>query len=82
MFLGLDCSTQSFSALIIDARKGIIAHEASVNFEADLPHYQTSSGFIHGDHPGEVFSDPLMWVEALDLLLARLVEDGADLSTI
>ena len=82
MFLGLDCSTQSFSALIIDARTGAIIQEASVNFEADLPHYQTSSGFIHGDLPGEVFSNPLMWVEALDLLLARLVESGADLSAI
>ncbi len=82
MFLGLDCSTQSFSALIIDASKGTIIHEASVNFEGDLPHYQTSSGFVHGDLPGEVFSDPLMWVEALDLLLTRLVESGADLSAI
>ena len=82
MFLGLDCSTQSLSALIIDACNGSIVHEASVNFEADLPHYQTSSGFIHGDLPGEVFSDPLMWVEALDLLLAKLVESGADLSAI
>ncbi|MBT8037391.1 MAG: carbohydrate kinase [Verrucomicrobiae bacterium] len=82
MFLGLDCSTQSFSALIIDARKGTIAHEASVSFENDLPHYQTSSGFVHGDQPGEVFSDPLMWVEALDLLLSRLVENGADLASI
>ena len=82
MLLGLDCSTQSFSALIIDARNGSILHEASVNFEADLPHYHTSSGFVHGELPGEVFSDPLMWVEALDLLLARLVKSGADLSAI
>ena len=82
MFLGLDCSTQSLSALIIDAREGSILSEVSVNFENDLPHYQTSSGFVHGDLPGEVFSDPLMWVEALDLLLTRLVESGADLSAI
>ena len=82
MFLGLDCSTQSLSALIIDAREGSILSEVSVNFETDLPHYQTSSGFVHGDLPGEVFSDPLMWAEALDLLLTRLVESGADLSAI
>lgn len=82
MHLGLDCSTQSFSALIIDAQKGSIAHEASVNFEKDLPHYKTTSGFVHGDQPGEVFSDPLMWVEALDLLMTRLVDSGVDLSCI
>ena len=82
MFLGLDCSTQSLSALIIDAREGSILHEVSVNFEADLPHYQTTSGFVHGDAPGEVFSDPLMWVEALDLLCSRMVEQGVALSDI
>ncbi len=82
MHLGLDCSTQSFSALIIDGPDGAIVYEASVNFERDLPHYQTTSGFVHGDESGEVFSDPLMWVEALDLLLTRMVKDGVDLSAI
>ncbi|MCP5536633.1 MAG: carbohydrate kinase [Akkermansiaceae bacterium] len=82
MFLGLDCSTQSLSALIMDAREGSILHEVSVNFEKDLPHYQTTSGFVHGDAPGEVFSDPLMWLEALDLLCARMVEQKIDLSAI
>lgn len=82
MHLGLDCSTQSFSALIINARNGTIEHEASVNFENDLPHYQTTTGFVHGDGLGEVFSDPMMWLEAFDLLLAQLVADGVDLSQI
>ncbi len=82
MFLGLDCSTQSLSALILDAREGNILHEASVNFERDLPHFNTSSGFVHGDEPGEVFSDPTMWLEALDALFAKLVADGVDLSGI
>ncbi|MBT8044296.1 MAG: carbohydrate kinase [Verrucomicrobiae bacterium] len=82
MFLGLDCSTQSFSALIIDAREGTIVYEASVNFEQDLPHYQTTSGFVNGDGPGEVFSNPLMWLEALDLLMGRLVDAGVDLSAV
>lgn len=82
MYLGLDCSTQSFSALILDERDGNIEHEASVHFERDLPHYHTTSGFVHGDQPGEVFSDPMMWAEALDLLLTRLVDTGIDLSKI
>ncbi|MFK7911530.1 MAG: FGGY family carbohydrate kinase, partial [Akkermansiaceae bacterium] len=82
MFLGLDCSTQSLSALILDAREGTILHEASVNFEKDLPHFQTSSGFVHGDVEGEVFSDPTMWLEALDLLFSKLVSSGVDLSSI
>jgi xylulokinase len=82
MFLGLDCSTQSLSALILDAPEGKILHEASVNFERDFPHFKTTSGFIHGDVEGEVFSNPTMWLEALDALFAKLVADEVDLSNI
>jgi len=82
MHLGLDCSTQSFSALILDGDGESIIHEASVNFERDLPHYQTTSGFVTGPNADEVYSDPLMWLEALDLLLSRLQESGINLSQI
>jgi len=82
MFLGLDCSTQSLSALILEAPEGKILHEASVNFERDFPHFKTTSGFIHGDVEGEVFSNPTMWLEALDALFAKLVADEVDLSNI
>lgn len=82
MYLGLDCSTQSLSALIIDAAEGILVHEASVNFEADLPHYHTRHGFVRGTEPDEFFSNPLMWLEALDLLLEKLVSEGAPLAQV
>ena len=82
MHLGLDCSTQSLSAIIIDAKAGQIVYEASVNYERDLPHYQTSHGFVRGTEPDEFFSNPLMWIEALDLLFTRMQQDGAPLSAI
>lgn len=82
MLLGLDCSTQSLSALILDTQAGTIVTQSSVNFEANLPQHQTTSGFVRGDHDGEVFSSPLMWLDALDLLLSRLVDEGMDLSQI
>ncbi|NWK57398.1 carbohydrate kinase [Verrucomicrobiaceae bacterium N1E253] len=82
MHLGLDCSTQSFSAILIDAENGSIAHEASVNFEKDLPHYGTTAGFVRGPNQGEVFSNPLMWVEALELLLGKLAANGAPLAQV
>ena len=82
MHLGLDCSTQSLSAIIIDAKAGQIVYEASVNYEKDLPHYQTSHGFVRGTEPDEFFSNPLMWIEALDLLFTRMQQDGAPLSSI
>lgn len=81
MFLGLDSSTQSLSAVIIDPDSGTIAHEDSVNFGAELPQYRSPSGFIPGGNAGEVHADPRMWIEALDLLLTR-VGKAFDLSQI
>ena len=72
MFLGLDSSTQSLTAVLIDAASGAITCQLSVNFGADLPRYQSPSGFIPGGSNGEVHADPQMWLEALDLLFTRL----------
>ena len=80
-YLGLDLSTQSFSAIIIDDQTGETVHEESVNFGSDLPGYNAPSGFVHGENEGEVFSDPCMWLDAMDLLFSRL-QDKADLSRI
>ena len=72
MFLGFDSSTQSLSAIILDADQNSIAAEASVNFGKDLPHYNAPSGFIPGGASGEIHADPMMWLEALDLVLGKL----------
>lgn len=81
MFLGLDSSTQSLTAIIIDPEAGTIASQLAINFGKDLPHYQCPQGFLPGGKNGEVHSNPLMWVEALDLLFTRLSET-TDLSRI
>ncbi len=81
MFLGLDSSTQSLSAVVIDAVVGKIAASCSVNFGVDLPDYGAPSGFIPGGKNGEVHADPRMWLDALDLLFARLTAE-VDLSRI
>ncbi|MEO5915212.1 MAG: FGGY-family carbohydrate kinase [Luteolibacter sp.] len=81
MFLGLDSSTQSLTAVLIDPDSGKITCQLSVNFGADLPHYQSPSGFIPGGPDGEVHANPLMWLEALDLLFARLAV-ATDLSKV
>ncbi|MFM2198155.1 MAG: hypothetical protein RLZZ505_1587 [Verrucomicrobiota bacterium] len=72
MFLGFDSSTQSLSAVILDADLLTITAEASANFGKDLPQYAAPSGFIPGGASGEVHADPMMWLEALDLVLERL----------
>jgi xylulokinase len=81
-YLGIDASTQSLSALVFDGAARRIVAQSCVNFGTDLPHYNAPRGFIPGGLEGEVHSDPLMWLEALDLCLSRLRETGIDLATV
>ena len=81
MFLGLDSSTQSLTAVIIDPDSGRMICQNSVNFGADLPGYGSPSGFIPGGKNGEVHANPAMWLEALDLLFSRL-SAATDLSLV
>ena len=70
--LGLDASTQSCSAIVIDTEGGTVIAEASVNFGASLPQYHAPQGFIPDGLKGEVHADPRMWLDALEQLLEEL----------
>lgn len=82
LYLGIDASTQSVSALVFDGVAGTIVAESSVNFGADLPQYEAPQGFITDGLDGEVHSDPKMWLEALDLCLSRLKDQSVDMGAI
>lgn len=72
LFLGFDCSTQSLKATVLDANLTIVAYDA-VHFDSDLPHYSTKGGVLRDwTEPGRIVSPPLMWAEALELLLHKL----------
>lgn len=81
-FLGLDSSTQSLSALLIDTDRGEVIADRSVAFGERLPQYRSPSGFLAHEDPKVKHSDPLMWVEALELLLTELRASGVDLSRV
>jgi xylulokinase len=81
MFLGLDSSTQSLTAVLIDPDSGELTCQLSVNFGLDLPAYGSPSGFIPSGMGGEVHADPSMWLQAMDLLFTRLAAT-TDLSQI
>ena len=78
-FLGLDASTQSLSGLIIDMDTGTVSANHSVVFGERLLHFHSPKGFLLHEDPRVKHSDPLMWVEALELLLGDLVKAGVDL---
>ena len=75
-FLGLDSSTQSLTASLIDVRPDgrAVVCERSLVYDQALPSYGTDHGVIRGDH-AIVTAPPLMWVEALDRLIAQLVDE-------
>ena len=81
-FLGLDSSTQSMSALLIDTDTGKVLASRSVNFGERLPHYKSPKGFLANADEAVKHSDPLMWVEALDLVLQDLRDAGIDLGRV
>ncbi len=74
-FLGLDLSTQSLTALIVDpADGGMVRH--SLGFDREMPHYGTSDGVLFGESPTEAVAPPMMWVEAMDRMLLMLKDEG------
>ena len=79
LFLGLDSSTQSLSAILIDVDAPVVVYEHVVNFDEALPHYGTQNGALRADDAARIHSPPGMWVEALDLLFARMRDDGVAL---
>jgi hypothetical protein len=46
LYLGLDLSTQSLSAMIIDTQSGRVVLDESVNFGESLPQYRSPSGVL------------------------------------
>jgi xylulokinase len=81
-FLGLDCSTQSLTALVLDWHGKEVVHLASLRYDEELPHFETRNGVLPHADPTVVHAPPLMWVEALDRLLARLSTEGLDLGSV
>jgi len=78
LYLGLDSSTQSLSAVVIEADGGScrVVFEASLGFDEALPQYGTRHGVLPSDSPSVAVSSPAMWAEALDLMFARLRGSG------
>jgi len=45
-FLGLDSSTQSLSAVVIDLDSRKVIYEKSLNFDQALPQFKTRNGVL------------------------------------
>ena len=89
LYLGLDASTQSLSALVLrveensspgtePARKVVFEH--TIDFDEALPGYATKNGVLPSENASVAVSSPLMWAEALDLMMAEVASSGLDLT--
>jgi xylulokinase len=82
LFLGLDSSTQSLSAVVIDYDTRKVVYDKSLNFDQALPQYGTQNGVLPNADPLVKHSSPLMWAKALDRLFAEMKKDGVALGEI
>jgi xylulokinase len=78
LYLGLDSSTQSLTAIVIEVEgeEARVALETSLAFDEVLPQYGTRHGVLPSADPAVAMSSPAMWAEALDLMMARLAASG------
>ena len=81
-YLGIDASTQSLTALVIDTDSNSIIYERSVNFGTDLPEFSSPNGFIESKDPMIRHANPLMWLAAIDLLFQKMLSDKFNFSEI
>jgi xylulokinase len=84
IYLGLDSSTQSLTAIAIEVEGGErrVVFERSLSFDETFPHYRTSHGVLPNDDLLVATSSPLMWAEALDRMMGIIAESGIELSRI
>jgi xylulokinase len=80
LYLGFDCSTQSLTAIVLDATgaRSRVVFESSLQFDTDLPQYGTRHGVLPPPGrgvtgvTGVAVSSPLLWADALDTMMARV----------
>ncbi|MEE9431762.1 MAG: FGGY family carbohydrate kinase [Melioribacteraceae bacterium] len=76
LFAGIDSSTQSTKLIVIDFDSKEIIYNDSINYDSDLPKYNTKNGVIQNLGEGVSESNPKMWIEALGNLFTRLKESN------
>lgn len=84
IYLGLDCSTQSMSAMLIrvDAARAEVVWQQAVGFDETFPEFDTSHGVLPSGDPQVQVAPPAMWAMALDHMLGLVARSGVDVSAL
>ena len=84
LYLGFDSSTQSLTATVIEVTASTrrVLTEHALIFDDALPEFKTVRG-VHTSADGKsVTAPPPMWAAALEMMAARLRDEGVDLAAI
>ena len=84
LYLGFDASTQSLTAIAIEVSGDTrcVAWEHTLNFDAEFPWYGTRHGVLPSAVPLMATAPPLMWAEALDVMMGEIARSGLPLAAI
>ena len=84
LYLGLDSSTQSLTATVIEVRGASrrILFEHALDFDRSFPEYGTTRGVLTADGGLSVTAPPDMWAAALDRMMGIIAAQGLDVSRI
>ena len=70
-FAGIDVATQSLKFIIINLTDQAIVYRDSINYDKDLSEFQTLNGTTINQSKGVSESNPLMWIDALNIVFER-----------
>ena len=84
LYVGFDSSTQSLTAIVLEVAGDAthVVFDASLSFDDALPRYGTRHGVLTGRDPAVAVSSPLLWADALDLMMAKIAASGIDVGQI
>ncbi len=78
LYLGLDISTQGAKLVALDPDQKKTVFVTALNYDSDMPKFQTQNGTIKGLAEGASESDPAMWIQAVHILFGRFKAAGLD----
>ena len=74
IFAGLDVSTQSIKVILLNLEDNSLVYNDLLNYDEELPDYGTNNGTIGDNLSGVSESDPLMWIDGINIIFQRLKE--------
>lgn len=82
LYLGWDLSTTQLKGIAVNSDLKLV-YQAHADFDDDFSRkYGVVKGVLTHPDAGEIFAPNAMWLEAVDLVLGRLKEQGCDFSKV